>query len=145
MSLSSSVNSLCSITLISRCSGSCKNTLTLVPPETKGKVQPIDVYPVRRPSIFSLEITERAYAIKNRWFFDKMAGGQAWQEISPALMKEYHYWSLFTRFSNVALASQRLGHGILKLTLVSNGHSSDNEDLIRFYDERNWSWFLKTF
>ena len=73
--------------------------------------------------------------LKTAGSFDKMAGGQAWQEISPASMKGYHYRSLFTRFSNVVLPSQRLGHGIMKLTLVLNGHSSDNEDLIRFYDE----------
>ena len=72
--------------------------------------------------------------------FDKMAGGQAWQEICPASMKECQYWSLFARLTNVVLLSQRLGNGIMKLTLVSNGHSSDNEDLIWVYDESDKEW-----
>ena len=29
--------------------------------------------------------------LKTAGSFDKMAGGQAWQEISPASMKGYHY------------------------------------------------------
>ena len=70
-----------------------------------------------------------------------MAEGQAWpQEISPASMKGYQYWSLFARSSNVVLLSQRLENGIMKLTLVPIGHSSDNEDLIWFYDESDEEW-----
>ena len=72
--------------------------------------------------------------------FDKMAGGQAWQEISPASVKGCQYWSLFARLTNVVLLSQRLGNGIMKLTLVSIGHSRDNEDLIWFYDESDKEW-----
>ena len=29
--------------------------------------------------------------LKTAGSFDKMAGGQAWQEISPVSMKGYHY------------------------------------------------------